>query len=72
MSAERAADTAQTAHVICDDCGEAWYTHITMHQCAEKRNPKLIQAGWLCPRCDIIIAPMYRRCEWCGPEEQAK
>lgn len=33
---------------------------------------RLIQDGWLCPRCDIIVAPMYRRCEWCGPEELAK
>ena len=32
----------------------------------------LIQDGWLCPRCDVIVAPFYRRCEYCGPTELAK
>ena len=62
-------DKCPLADCECSECGCHAETTTNIHLIAA---PKLIQDGWLCPRCDVIVAPMYRRCEGCGPQALAK
>lgn len=79
--------TLSTVRITCTHCGAKWSpsageTHWNDGVCPHLGDsiefdppphdpPRLIQEGWLCTRCNVMVAPYYRRCEWCVPPEVA-
>jgi hypothetical protein len=61
----------------CPNCGNYYYGS---HACSTFPNPNIpwgyskipssIQSGWLCPKCDIGVAPFMAYCPKCFTKEK--